>query len=316
MRKADSPEEAARRSPQPYPGGALPALSMSSASFHPPSSHARSAGAASATSQPGAFPSGSPPSSLLSAFPHQPSYLVPSPSSYLSLSPSSSPLTGAMDSLELQKQFHAISLAQDAADAQSPFFHAQPYEGLPPSASLLLSAQPAQPAPHRHAGGAGGASTVSPMLAVMGFGSLNGANSGGSGGGGPPLSYGPPPSSQFHLHGVPYTNGHGPSSHQPRAPERPPLSAAPSPVFFSHTRHHPSSAAERPSALLNMSLGASQGSFPSMQPYDVALMGMGGPTQRVSGAQSSAAAPLRAFCPTAASDQLILRCVRLCTGAV
>ena len=179
--------DSARRSPQPYNGSGAPAPPPSS--FFPPSSQPRStptynggllssasnSTSSSAAAQSSTFLSTSPPSHFAaSSFPSQSSFLQQNPSAYLTISPTSSPLTEPLDSFDLQRSFQAISLANDTLE--SPPGYQQNTDTAAAFGTHLSG--------HIRGGGAGagaGASSASPMLAVMGFGALNG--SGGANGG-------------------------------------------------------------------------------------------------------------------------------------
>ena len=109
-------------------------------------------------------------------YPTHSHYLTASAAAYLTMSPTSSPLTEPLDSYEPLKQFQSLNLADNIdpnlTSASSPPFNAVPafLNGLPSGAASSAS--------FRAAGNGMGGNSVSPMLAVMGFGSLAGQQAG------------------------------------------------------------------------------------------------------------------------------------------
>ena len=104
------------------------------------------------------------------SYPPHAHYLSASTAAYLTMSPTSSPLTEPLDSYEPLKHFQTLNLADSDLPftaAPSPPFTAVPafMSGLPGGPAVLSPS-------FRAAGNGMGGSTVSPMMAVMGFGAL------------------------------------------------------------------------------------------------------------------------------------------------
>ena len=259
------------RSPQPYTAAAAP---PPQSSFFPPQSQPRSSpvydsglqasastSASSAALQSSTFLSTSPPSTFPSSYPLQSSFLQQNPSAYLTISPTSSPLTEPLDSFELQKHFQAISLANDALDPPPPYSHSVDAAAAAASAAAFAGSM--------RGGGAGaGASSVSPMLAVMGFGALNGA--GGANGGSPSASalpsYGHPKAAAarpYGGHAASSSNGHGSGPLHQQLHER-------GPAFL--PRGPPPSHVDVPISALHLPMGSPLHPFNSMA--QLAMSGM------------------------------------------